>query len=370
MPVVEVALRSVLAGGALLVVLVTVVSAVKTVVVPRAIRARLSAFVFVTVRRGFERVGRRQTDYYVRDGTMALFAPISLLMLPLTWLVVTFVSYAAVYWSISPGRGVGSAVAISGSYLFTLGTDPAGQLLGKIAGYSEAGFGLGLLALLITFLPSMYTAFSRREVLVALMEVRAGTPPSAVVMLARYQTIGWMDRLDDLWRPWEQWFVEVEESHTSYGALSFFRSPHPEHSWVTAAGCVLDAAALTASTLDLGGRQPDAELCVRSGFVSLRRLADFFALPYDPDPAPTDPISVTREEFDDACARLAEAGVPLKPDRDQCWADFTGWRVNYDTVLLRLAALVFAPVAPWSSDRSPAFASPPIFHLGRPRRRR
>jgi hypothetical protein len=370
MHVVEVVLRSALAAGALLVVLVTVVSAVKTVVVPRAIRARLTAFVFVTVRRVFERVGRRQSDYFARDATMALFAPTSLLMLPLTWLVLTFLSYAVVFLAISPGRGVGRAVAVSGSYLFTLGTDPAGQLLGKVAGFSEAGFGLGLLALLITFLPSMYTAFSRRETLVALMEVRAGTPPSAVVMLVRHHTIGWLDRLEDLWRPWEQWFVEVEESHTSYGALCFFRSSHPEHSWITAAGCVLDAAALTASTLDLGGRQPDAELCIRSGFVSLRRLADFFALPYDADPAPTDPISVTRDEFDDACASLEKAGVPLKADRDQCWADFSGWRVNYDTVLLRLAALVFAPVAPWSSDRSPAFASPPIFRLrGSPRRR-
>ncbi len=368
MPVVEVVLRALLAVVALLVVLLTVLSAVKTVVVPRAIRARLFTLVFVTIRRGFELFGRRQSDYFARDATMSLFAPIALLTLPLIWLVLTFSSYAAVYWSISPGEGVRSAMEISGSYLFTLGSDPAGQLLGKMAGFSEAGFGLGLLALLITFLPSMYTAFSRREALVALLDVRAGTPPSAIVMLVRHHLIGWLDRLDDLWRLWERWFVEVEESHTSYGALCFFRSSHPEHSWITAAGCVLDAAALTASTLDLKGRQPEAELCIRSGFLSLRRLADFFDIAYDPDPFPSDPISVTRAEFDEACAALANAGVPLKRDRDQCWADFSGWRVNYDTVLLRLAGLVFAPVAPWSSDRSPAFASPPIFR--RPRRRR
>jgi hypothetical protein len=47
--------------------------------------------------------------------------------------------------------------------------------------------------------------------------------------------------------------------------------------------------------------------------------------------------------------------VSLKPDRDQAWHDFAGWRVNYDTTLLRLAALTMAPYAPWSSDRSPVY---------------
>ena len=52
----------------------------------------------------------------------------------------------------------------------------------------------------------------------------------------------------------------------------------------------------------------------------------------DAPPAPTDPISITREEFEDALDRLREAGVPLVDDRDQAWADFAGWRVNYDRV--------------------------------------
>ena len=47
-----------------------------------------------------------------------------------------------------------------------------------------------------------------------------------------------------------------------------------------------------------------------------------------------------------------ESGVPLIADRDQAWRDFAGWRVNYDTVLLALAAMTMAPYAPWSSDRS------------------
>ena len=67
---------------------------------------------------------------------------------------------------------------------------------------------------------------------------------------------------------------------------------------------------------------------------------------------PSDPPPFTREEFDELCTQLAGAGVPVKADRDQAWRDFAGWRVNYDRVLLTLAAFVMAPYAPWVSDRS------------------
>ena len=65
----------------------------------------------------------------------------------------------------------------------------------------------------------------------------------------------------------------------------------------------------------------------------------------------SDPISISRDEFDQAWRQLETAGVPLVQDREKAWRDFVGWRVNYDLVLLELAALVIAPYAPWSSDR-------------------
>ncbi|MDQ2995734.1 MAG: hypothetical protein M3R61_01570 [Chloroflexota bacterium] len=99
--------------------------------------------------------------------------------------------------------------------------------------------------------------------------------------------------------------------------------------------------------------------------LPLQRICDFFALPYNPHPAPSDTISVTREEFDAACERLADAGVPLKPDREKAWRDFSGWRVNYDTPLLLLASTVTAPLALWSSDRAPARRCPPTFLRGK-----
>ncbi|MGH9302173.1 MAG: hypothetical protein ACRD0E_09855, partial [Acidimicrobiales bacterium] len=81
-------------------------------------------------------------------------------------------------------------------------------------------------------------------------------------------------------------------------------------------------------------------------------VADFYGIAYDPDPNPTDPVSITQSEFAATCDQFAAAGIPLRADREQAWRDFVGWRVNYDTVLLALAGLVGAPEAPWSSDRA------------------
>jgi len=149
------------------------------------------------------------------------------------------------------------------------------------------------------------------------------------------------------------WCALAPETHTSLQPLVYYRSPQPDRSWVTAAGAVLDAAALVASTLDRP-RDPQAELCIRAGYLCLQRISDTFDIPYNRDPAPTDPISVTKAEFDAVYAELARGGVPLKADRAQAWRDFAGWRVNYDAVLVALAVLTMAPEAPWSSDRVPA----------------
>ncbi|HEX2785532.1 MAG TPA: hypothetical protein VHN36_18255 [Ilumatobacteraceae bacterium] len=339
---------AVMAGTAL--VVWTLGSAVKTVVVPRAVITLLTRSHFVGIRKVFNLFAGPKRSFETRDRFMALYAPVSLVALPGTWVIMVLGGFTSIFW----GTGVRpftEAFATSGSSLLTLGFDrPPGTF--RIAlGFVEAGIGLGLISLMISYLPTIYGAFSRREALVGMLEVRAGLPPSPTALLTRYARIGWLDRIDDdLFLRWESWFIDIEESHSSQPSLVFFRSPHPERSWITAAGCVLDTASIVNSTLD---RRHNAacDIMIRSGFLALRRIADMFYIPYDPDPQPTDPILVTRREFDLMCVELTAAGVPLKKDRDQAWRDFSGWRVNYERVLLELCALTIAPPAKWSSDR-------------------
>ena len=327
-------------------------SALRTVVVPRAEASLLTRWVFRGTRRLFTLRVRRAGDWDEADRILARYAPVSLILLPVVWVAGMLLAFTPMFWALgSPFPR--DAFTRSGSSLLTLGFAFAGDLPATTLSFVAATIGLILVALLISFLPSIYSQFSRREVLVGQLDTRAGTPPEPAVLLERAMRIGWIDQLDDLWVDWDRWFVELEESHTSNVALPFFRSQHPERSWLTAAGCILDTAALRASVLDLP-RTFKAELCMRSGFLALRRIADAFDVPHDPDPSPEDPISITRAEFDEVCERLAAADAPVRADRDQAWRDFAGWRVNYDTVLLSLCVVIAAPAAPWSSDRAPA----------------
>jgi hypothetical protein len=347
---------AILAG--LAVVASALLSALRTFVLPRSSRDPVTATLFRFMAFMFKQGTRRSRTYAARDRIMSLYAPSSLLLLPVVWLTLVLVGYTAIFWGFGTEPWA-AALRMSGSSLLTLGFATVDDIWETVVSFSEAAIGLTLVALLIAYLPTMYAAFSRREAAVTLLEVRAGSPPSAAELIARYQRIHGLDHLGDLWARWEEWFVDVEETHTSLAAIALFRSPLPEHSWVTAAGAVLDAASLTNAVVDTP-HDPRADLCIRAGYLALRHISDFFLIRYNLNPNRNDPISVTREDFDAACERVARDGTLLKADREQAWLDFKGWRVNYDTVLLGLCLLTMAPEAPWSSDRASQYADVPF----------
>ncbi len=345
------ALRIVLFAVGALIVATAVASAVKTVVVPRGISTALVRVVFVSLRRIFEAIAFRRDTFLARDAILAGFGPVAFLTLPVVWLSFTVAGFTAMQWAVSDTGAIRRSFYISGSSMLTLGVAFNTSLASAALSFVQALIGVLMTALLISYLPTLYGAFARRETLVGKLETRAGLPPSPIDALVRYRRIGALERLDaDLFEPWEQWFVEVEESHTTFAGLVFFRSPRPERNWVTAGGCVLDTAAIYLSLVDLPF-SPQAALCLRSGFLSFNRIAEYFAIPLPAKPLPTDPITVGRAEFDLMLDELRSVDIPLKADLDQAWRDFQGWRVNYDTALVALCGLVLAPPGRWSSDR-------------------
>ncbi len=342
-----------------------VLSALKTFALPRSANVTLTRWTFHIIRRLFDLRTKKARSYEERDRIMALYAPISLFVLPIIWIAGVICGYTLIYFAL--GLDVYSAFRTSGSSMLTLGffvSEGTGML---VLEFSQAALGMLLVALLMAYLPTMYNAFSRRESAVSLLEVRAGSPPSPAEMLIRLHQIQGLERLHAMAEQWEIWFVELEESHTSLSALVFFRSPKPNNSWITAAGTILDAGALMASTVDRPD-DPQVQLMIRAGYIALRSIADFYNIAYDPNPKPDDPISIAREEFDQVYDQLIEAGVPVKPDRDQAWRDYAGWRVNYDRVLLVLAELTLAPYAMWISDRGLPHTADPVYRKGNPKR--
>lgn len=343
-------LRVILFLIGLYIIISVLMSAVRTFIIPRNVSDRITRIIFRICWSIFRILLRFRHDHLKRDALLIYLAPVALLLLLPVWYLLEIIGFALVYYSlgISPLQ---DALVLSGSSLFTLGS--VFQTTFPVVGFIflEAIIGLILVALLISYLPTMYSAFQKREAAVNLLEITAGSPPRVSEMLLRYHRIFGIEQISEIWDSWRVWFAELGESHASHPALIFFRSSPPTQSWLTSAGAVLDAAAITQTALDLPP-DPKARLCIRAGYLALRRIAEHYDIPLPLEPTfPQDPISVNPDEFATLLDELKQAGLPVKAEREQAWRDYAGWRVNYDAPLVGLAALIVAPRTSWLSDR-------------------
>jgi len=162
---------------------------------------------------------------------------------------------------------------LSGTTFFTLGLGdviPLGRL-GKELVVLEAGLGFAFLGGVVTYLPTIYQAFSRREVGISLLDARAGSPPSAGELLRRNGND--MSGLEQLLGKWEAWSAELLESHISYPVLVYFHSQQVNQSWLGALTAILDTSALVIAGID-GGPIRQAKLTfamARHAVVELTR---------------------------------------------------------------------------------------------------
>jgi hypothetical protein len=185
---------------------------------------------------------------------------------------------------------------------------------------------------------------------VTLLETEAGVPAWGPEVLARYQLIRTSSQLARLYERWTEWAADVSESHTSYRTLIYFRSPDPLRSWLLALLAVLDAAALELAICPRTVPS-EARLLMRMGYLALRKIAESSRIPVDHDPKPSDPLVLTREDFDQAVQHVVAAGWTPERDLDEAWKHFRGWRVNYEQAAYGLAYHLDVVPAPWSGPR-------------------
>src|ERR1700722_13776093 len=350
-------------GG--LLVFVAMSSVTVTLIVSRPFKSRLTRWVDQIVDWAYEQVVGRFADARRRDQLRATQAAAVLLGQLAVWLLVAYVGFALLLWPFA-ARGVVSAFVGAGSSLFTLGfAVPAGTAPAVIV-FLAAATGLVILTLQIAYLPTLYSAFNRRETKVSLLNERAGMPSWGPELLARTHYalgtgISTLDTLPDLYGQWEIWAADVAESHTTYPVLVRFRSPGTLSSWATALLAVLDSAALFLALSPSAAPVIPARLCLRGGFRCFNRIARTMGFDIPDEPDPDAGISVTYAEFLDAVARMREVGFPIERDPADAWADFVGWRVNYEQAAYAVAEAVYAVPALWSGPRRhPVLPIPPI----------
>ncbi len=328
----------------------TMASVVGALVVPRATTSRLSAWLAGLTRGAFAAMARRQRDYVDRDRTLAYLAPVFLLLRLAVWSSLLILSYALILWPLIRGS-FPAALRLSGSSMFTLGFAATRGGPATAVVFAEAATGLVMVALQISYLPTLYAAYNRRERLVTMLESSGGAPAWGPEILARHALIGSLDSLPALYSRWEEWAADVAESHSSYSTLLYFRSPDPLRSWVLGLLAVMDAAALHLALCPLSA-PAQARPLLRMGTVCLRAVAEVAEIPFDPDPHPEDPLQLTEREFADAVIRMERAGWVVERTPGGAWPHFRGWRVNYEGIAWALADLVAAPPGPWSGPRS------------------
>ena len=361
-------------GG--LLVLTSVASVTATLIVTRSVSNGLTRWVDRTVDWAYQLVVGRLADaqgdsdeqrraaYLRRDRLLATQAAAILLTQLATWLIVAYVGFALLLWPFAD-HGLVSAAIDAGSSLFTLGfAVPSGAVPAVIV-FLAAAVGLVILTLQIAYLPTLYSAFNRRETEVALLNARGGFPAWGPELLARtFYGLGsgsTLDTMPQLYAQWERWASDVAESHTTYLPLVRFRSPGGLSSWVTSLLSVLDSAALFLALSPNAAPEVPARLCLRSGFLCFNRIARAmgFDIPLEADPEAG--ISLTYDEYLDAVARMRKVDFPIEREPEQAWPDFVGWRVNYERAAYAVARAVYAVPAKWSGPRRHSIGEiPPV----------
>ena len=344
-PYLLLALRIVTGLGGLVLVITTLSAAIRSFILPRNEVVRMNVWAFQGIRAIFDAAARLANSYERRDRIMAHYAPVALVALPVFWEALVSLGYTSMFWALGHGSWR-RCYELSSSSLLTLGSSSTHHSLVAVLSYSEATLGLLLLTLLISYLPTIYQSFSRREATVAQLELRAGTPPTAAYLLGWLNHDGSVQNDDQQWAEWERWFVEIEESHTSLPILSFFRSPQPGRSWVTAGGLILDTAALLFAVVD--GPQPrQAQITFKAGCLALNRVYRYFNDKANSEPIDLQPGSEKavpgRPEFDLACQLLADKGLQIYDDRDAAWQRYGELRSRYAKAVQFLSILLMAP---------------------------
>jgi hypothetical protein len=249
-----------------------------------------------------------------RENYLSYFGPLSLLLLLTAWVTGLVAGFALMQWGLEDQLNVAERAApfstylyLSGTTFFTLGLGdvlPLGPK-GRELVVLEAGLGFAFLGGVVTYLPTIYQAFSRREVGISLLDARAGSPPSAGELLRRNDND--MSGLEQLLGKWEGWSAELLESHISYPFLVYFHSQHVNQSWLGALTAILDTSALVIAGID-GGPTRQAKLTFAMARHAVVELTQNFILS---PPAPA-PDRLPPSSFTVLQQMLSEADVSMR----------------------------------------------------------
>jgi hypothetical protein len=323
--------------------------AFETIVLPRRVARRWR--ITVAFYRGtwipWRTIARGIRKTRLRETFLSFYGPLSLLFLFVFWAASLILGFGLLYRSASSAdaafRSFATCLYLSGTTFFTLGLGdvvphtPVERFLAVV----ESGLGFGFLALVLSYLPVIYQAFSRREVNIVLLDARAGSPPTAGEILRRHAGPHGMESLERLLHEWEHSAADILESHVSYPAVAYFRSQHNNESWLSALTAILDTSALL-----IAGAEDACARQARLTFAICRHTVVDLAQLFNAPPRRTSADRLPPSELHRLRATLAQAGFQIS-DTEAAGKKLAELREMYEPYLEALSRFLYMELPPW-----------------------
>jgi hypothetical protein len=327
----------------------------ETVILPRRVtrRLKLTNVFYSAIWIPWSGITRRIVHGRAQEKALALFGPLSLLLLLAVWAFGLILGYALIYWGSNSHlyHQTGEPLTFwtylyfSGVTFFTLGYGDVSPIwpFARFLSIVETANGFGLFAIVISYLPVLYQAFSRREASISLLDARAGSPSSAVELLRRHRAEDSFDDLNRLLSEWERWSAELLESHLSYPVLCYFRSQHDNQSWLRALTTILDTCALVMLGL---GKTPVWQ--ARMTFAMTRHAVVDIAqvLRTAPKSVGHSMDRLPDRDLDRIQLILEESHIDWVVD-DETRKRLRELRAMYEPYVFELSAVLLMPLPPW-----------------------
>lgn len=335
------------------------VESFETIVVPRRVvhRFRYARLYYRISWRIWRRIALALPTGKLREAMLSWFGPLSLLGLFGSWVLGLIFAFALLHVSVhtalnltSKSYPFGMSLYLSGATFFTLGYADIYPVsgIGRALAVVESGMGFGFLAALISYLPMFSQAFSRREATIALLDARAGSPPSASQMLLRMAQSANITKIDPFLAEWERWCAELLESHLSYPLLSYYRSQHYNQSWLAALTVILD----TCSFIIVGIKGSDAYQAQLT-FAMARHAAVDLSLVMNLKPLAPSADRLPSEQLGELRTQFRRVGIEL-PDGAIVDSQLTQLRGMYEPFVNALAQRLEFTLPPIVPPRVPA----------------
>jgi hypothetical protein len=335
----------------IVVILLVAQDAFETIVLPRRVarRIRITRFFFIVTWNVWKSLGRLMRPGARRESYLSYFGPLSLLALFVFWAVLFVFGFGLLLWGLAlplnaPEKTISflTYLYLSGTTFFTLGLGDVIPVPGvaRLLVVSEVALGFGFLALVISYVPVIYQAFSRRELRISLLDARAGSPTTAAEILRRNHAGKNVQELQMILHDWELWCGDILESHLSYPVLAYYRSQHDQQSWLEALTAILDTCALILAGIENIPAEP-----ARFAFAMARHAVVDLAQVFNSPPI----IGVNRlssAEFAHLRDILAQSGILLNGGTatERKLAEL---RETYEPFVSGLANYLLVSLPPW-----------------------